>query len=83
MKPADSTGGRLFGCKLNNAPAAPSTFGTISSDRGKGALQFTRIADHNPPHRKTASLRNCIHFCEALGQNLLCQNSVGDPDRSS
>src|SRR6202045_427482 len=30
-----------------------------------------------------ASLRNCIHFCEPVGQNLLCQNSVGDPDRSS
>ena len=26
-------------------------FGTISSDRGKGALQFTRLADHNPQHR--------------------------------
>src|ERR1700730_4198136 len=30
-----------------------------------------------------ASLRNCIHFCEPVGQNLLCQNSLGDPDRSS
>jgi hypothetical protein len=29
MKPADSTGGRLFGRELNNAPAGPSTFGTI------------------------------------------------------
>jgi hypothetical protein len=108
MKPADSTGSRLFGRELNNAPAAPSTFGTISSDRGKGALQFTRLADHNPQHRhlqatglqvpalairiqqnchrgsvRNASLRNCIHFCEPVGQNLLCQNSVGDPDRSS
>jgi hypothetical protein len=29
------------------------------------------------------SLRNCIHFCEPVGQNLLCQKSGGDPDRSS
>jgi hypothetical protein len=51
MKRADSISNRLFGRELNNAPAAPSTFRTISSDRSKGALQSTRIADHNPPHR--------------------------------
>ena len=51
MKRADSISNRLFGRELNNAPAAPSTFRTISSDRSKGALQFTRLADHNPPHR--------------------------------
>jgi hypothetical protein len=35
MKPADSISNRLFGRELNNAPSAPGTFGTISSDRGK------------------------------------------------
>jgi hypothetical protein len=49
MKPADSTGSRLFGRELHNAPAAPSTFGTISSDRGKGALQFTRLRATTSP----------------------------------
>jgi hypothetical protein len=56
VKPADSTSNRLFGRELNNAPAAPSTFGTISSDRGKGTLQFTRLAGSGSCHPNSAEL---------------------------